>query len=127
MKAYAVALFLLIFNISLALLTDLQVFTMMAGDAVQNTTILLPYDQALINDAEGYINYQPTGLETLDMIAMIATMFTAIFNATVGLPFLLSSLSVPAVIIPLICLPVYYAYLAAVVQIVTGRTFPFFE
>lgn len=126
MKAYAVALFLLIFNIVLSILSDLQIFTMLAPQAA-NATILLPYDQGIIDQASSYINYQPTGLETLDMIRMLGIMFTAIFNATVGLPFLLSSLGIPAIIIPLIVLPVYYAYLAAVVQIVTGRTFPFFE
>ena len=125
MKAYAIALFLFIFNLALALITDLQIFTMLATDPAP--AIYFGYDQQLITDAAAYGNLSVTGLETLDILGFIGTMLGAIVNATVGLPILLTNLGVPPIMNAIITLPTYYTYIAAVVQMATGRIMPLFE
>jgi len=125
MKAYAIALFLFIFNLALALITDLQIFTMLATDPAP--AIYFGYDQQLITDAAAYGNLSVTGLETLDILGFIGTMLGAIVNATVGLPILLTNLGVPPIMNANITLPTYYTYIAAVVQMATGRIMPLFE
>lgn len=125
MKAYAIALFLFIFNLALALITDLQIFTMLATDPAP--AIYFGYDQQLITDAAAYGNLSVTGLETLDILGFIGTMLGAIVNATVGLPILLLNLGVPPIMGAIITLPTYYTYIAAVVQMATGRIMPLFE
>ena len=125
MKAYAIALFLFIFNLALALISDLQLFTMLAVDPAP--AIYFGYDQQLITDAAGYSNLSVTGLDTIDILGLIGTMIGAIMNATVGLPILLLNLGVPPIMNAIITLPTYYTYIAAVVQMATGRIMPLFE
>jgi hypothetical protein len=123
MRAYTMALWIFVFNMALALVTQLQVFSVLGGGA----PVTFLYDQDLISAAGNFTSVSPDGLETINMLAMLVTFVQIIVNSTVLIPFMLSSLGVPTVIIPIISLPCYYAYLAAVVQLVTGRIMPLFE
>ena len=88
---------------------------------------IFPVNSDLIMGADGYLDLTIDGLDDINFLAWLAMFFTAIFNATVGIPIMLSGLGVPSILIPLLSVPAYYVYLAAGVQLVTGRTLPFFE
>ena len=123
MKAYTVCLWLLVFNLSLSVINIIQPFSAMSGGA----EYIFPIDSSLFANADGYLDLTIDGLDDVNFLAWLAMFFTAIFNATVGIPFMLSGLGVPSILIPLLSVPAYYVYLAAGVQLVTGRTLPFFE
>ncbi len=125
MKAYAVALFFLVFNLSLALMSDLQPFTLLAADP--SPAIYFGYDQQLITDVSGYQNLSVSGLDTIDILGLIITLLNSIINATFGVPVLLLNIGAPPIMIALITVPIFYTYLAAVVQMTTGRIMPLFE
>ncbi len=125
MKAYAIALFLVIFNLALALISDLQLFTMLATDP--SPAIYFGYDQQMITDAADYGNLSVSGLDTIDIIGFLGTMLSAIINATIGLPLLLANMGVPPIMNAIVTVPTYYTYIAAVVQMATGRIMPLFE
>lgn len=125
MKAYAIALFLIIFNIALSLISDIQIFTMLAADPAP--PIYFSYDQQLLSDAPGYLNTSATGLEVIDILGLLGTLFSSLLNATIGLPIMLTNLGVPPIMNAIITIPTYYTYMAAVVQMTTGRIMPLFE
>lgn len=123
MKAYTVCLWLLVFNLSLSIINIIQPFSAMSGAP----EYIFPIDSSLISGAEGDLDFKIDGLDDINFLSWLAIFFTAICNATVGIPFMLSGLGVPSILIPLLSVPAYYVYLAAGVQLVTGRTLPFFE
>jgi|LSQX01.1.fsa_nt_gb hypothetical protein len=125
MKAYAIALFLIIFNIALSLISDIQIFTMLAADPAP--PIYFSYDQQLLSDASGYLNTSAIGLEVIDILGLLGTLFSSLLNATIGLPIMLTNLGVPPIMNAIITIPTYYTYMAAVVQMTTGRIMPLFE
>lgn len=125
MKAYSVAMYLFILNISFSLLANMQIFTMLSGGTAD--PIIFGYDQSIIDGAASYANTSVSGLDTIDMIGMIGSFFQAILNATFLLPFFLSEIGVPAFLNILIVAPVWYTYFAAIFQIATGRIMPLFE
>lgn len=125
MKAYAIALFLIIFNIALSLISDIQIFTMLAADPAP--PIYFSYDQQLLSDASGYLNTSATGLEAIDILGLLGTLFSSLISATIGLPIMLTNLGVPPIMNAIITIPTYYTYMAAVVQMTTGRIMPLFE
>ena len=125
MKAYSVAMYLFILNISFSLLANMQIFTMLSGGTAD--PIIFGYDQSIINGAASYANASVSGLDTIDMIGMIGSFFQAILNATFLLPFFLSEIGVPAFLNILIVAPVWYTYFAAIFQIATGRIMPLFK
>ena len=125
MKAYAIALFLIIFNIALSLISDIQIFTMLAADPAP--PIYFSYDQQLLSDASGYLNTSAIGLEVIDILGLLGTLFSSLLNATIGLPIMLTNLGVPPFMNAIITIPTYYTYMAAVVQMTTGRIMPLFE
>lgn len=123
MKAYTICLWFLIFNIALSLINELQPFTIMSG----GESVSLYYDAVTAESAIGLSNQTITGLGDINFISLFLTMATTIFNATVGLPFMLSSLGVPAILVPLLTVPAWYCYFAAILQLATGRILPLFE
>lgn len=125
MKAYSISLYLFILNIAFSLIVNLQIFTMMGGGTTD--PILIGYDQNMIAAAEQYSNITVTGLDTIDMVGMLLNFISAVLNATVLLPFFLAELGVPQFLNILIVAPVWYCYLAALVQLTTGRILPLFE
>lgn len=125
MKAYSISLFLFILNIAFSLIVNLQIFTMMAP--VPGDPILLGYDQGVIDTAQSYSNSTVSGLDTIDMVGMLLSFVSAVLNATFLLPFFLSELGVPTFLHVFIVAPVWYCYLAAIVQLTTGRILPLFE
>lgn len=123
MKAYTIALWFLVFNLALALVNELQPFTIMSG----GPAVSLYYDTGIIDNAAGLNNQTITGLGDINFLYLFQSLGSAIFNATVGLPFMLSSLGVPAILIPILTVPAWYVYFAAIVQLATGRILPLFE
>ena len=123
MKAYTVCLWLVVFNLTLSVINLIQPFSAMSGAPAY----IFPVNSDLIMGADGYLDLTIDGLDDINFLAWLAMFFTAIFNATVGIPIMLSGLGVPSILIPLLSVPAYYVYLAAGVQLVTGRTLPFFE
>lgn len=123
MKAYTACLWLVVFNLALSVINLIQPFSAMSG----TPAYIFPVDSTLIMGADGYLDLTIDGLDDINFLAWIAMFFTALFNATVGIPVMLSGLGVPAVLIPLLATPAYYVYLAAGLQLATGRTLPFFE
>ena len=69
MKAYSVAMYLFILNISFSLLANMQIFTMLSGGTAD--PIIFGYDQSIIDGAASYANTSVSGLDTIDMIGMI--------------------------------------------------------
>lgn len=123
MKAYTVCLWFLVFNLALALVVELQPFTIMSG----GEAVTLYYDSDVVTNAESLSNQTIGGLGDINFLGLFGTIVNAIFNATIGLPFMLSSLGVPGILIPLITVPAWYVYFAAILQLATGRILPLFE
>ena len=94
---------------------------------VPGDPILLGYDQGVIDTAQSYSNSTVSGLDTIDMVGMLLSFVSAVLNATFLLPFFLSELGVPTFLHVFIVAPVWYCYLAAIVQLTTGRILPLFE
>lgn len=84
-------------------------------------------DGATMDTANGFSDTTITGLTDLDFLGMMLSMVQVFLNATILLPVMLSNLYVPTIVIPLIVVPAWYAYLAAIVQLATGRILPLFE
>lgn len=101
----------------------MQPFSAMSGAP----EFIFPVDTSVILNGEGYLDLAIDGLDDINFLAWLAMFFTAIYNATIGLGPMLSGLGVPSILIPILVVPAYYTYLAAGVQLATGRTLPFFE
>ncbi len=125
MQAYKMSLYLFILNLVFGALINLQIFTMMSGTPTD--PILIGYDQSIIDTANTWQNTTISGLDALDMIGFLGMFFQAILNATLLLPFFLMELRIPAWLALLITAPVWYTYLAAIIQMATGRIMPLFE
>ena len=124
MQAYKLSLYLFILNLVFGALINLQIFTMLSGTT---DPILIGYDQTIIDTANNWQNTSISGLDTLDMIGFLGMFFQAILNATLLLPFFLMELQIPSWLALLITAPVWYTYLAAIIQMATGRIMPLFE
>lgn len=124
MQAYKMSLYLFILNLVFGALINLQIFTMLSGTT---DPILIGYDQSIIDTANNWQNTSISGLDTLDMIGFLGMFFQAILNATLLLPFFLIELQIPSWLALLITAPVWYTYLAAIIQMATGRIMPLFE
>lgn len=91
------------------------------------TPIVFGYDAASISSASEFLNITVAGLDVVDILGVILTLVQAILNSTFLMPFFLAEFGVPSWFIPVIVLPMAYTYLAAIVQLTTGRILPFFE
>jgi hypothetical protein len=125
MKAYSITLFLVIFNVMLSVLTNMQIFTMLSPDPI--APVIFGYDAASITSAAEFLNISVAGLDVVDILGVILMLGQAILNSTFLMPFFLAEFGVPLWFIPVIVLPMAYTYLAAIVQLTTGRILPFFE
>lgn len=123
MKAYSICLYFFVFNLSLSLLNTLQPFTALSG----GSEFIFMVDNTTIETAEGFADMTIRGLTDIDFLGMLLSLGQIFLNATLLLPVMLSNLYVPTVLIPLLTLPAWYAYLAAIVQLTTGRILPLFE
>lgn len=123
MKAYQICLYFLIFNLALSMLNSLQPFILMNG----GSEFFFWTDSATIGAASGFEDTTITGLTDIDFLGILLSLVQVFLNATILLPVMLSNLYVPAILIPLITVPAWYAYFAAIVQLTTGRILPLFE
>lgn len=123
MKAYQVCLYFLIFNLTLSMLNSLQPFILMNG----GSEFIFWVDDNTIFEAETFSDTTIKGLTDLDFIGLMLSLGQVFLNATILLPVMLANLYVPAIVIPLIVVPAWYAYLAAIIQLATGRILPLFE
>ena len=108
-------------------LRDLQWFPYLAPALIAFVILVAVALLAPPAAAEQYSNITVTGLDTIDMVGMLLSFISAVLNATVLLPFFLAELGVPQFLNILIVAPVWYCYLAALVQLTTGRILPLFE
>lgn len=125
MKAYTLTLFLICLNLSLSSLNQLQVFTMMSPDPI--APIIFGFDSGLIQDALGFLDLSIMGLDVVDILAALASFANAVLSAAFMIPFFAAQFGVPDFFVAVIWVPFAYTYLAAIVQLVTGRVLPFFE
>lgn len=123
MKAYQICLYFLIFNLALSMLNSLQPFILMNG----GSEFFFWTDSTTIGAASGFEDTTITGLTDIDFLGILLSLVQVFLNATILLPVMLSNLYVPAILIPLITVPAWYAYFAAIVQLTTGRILPLFE
>lgn len=123
MKAYQICLYFLIFNLSLSLLNSLQPFILMNG----GSEFFFWVDSSTIGAAGGFEDTTITGLTDIDFLGVLLSLVQVFLNATILLPVMLSNLYVPVILIPLVTIPAWYAYFAAIVQLTTGRILPLFE
>lgn len=123
MKAYTICMWFLVFNLALALVNEIQPFTIMSG----GEAVSIYYDSQIIDQASGLSDQTIAGLGDINFLSLFLTLITAIFNATVGLPFMLTSLGVPVILVPILTVPAWYCYFAAILQLATGRILPLFE
>lgn len=123
MKAYTICLWFFIFNCALALVGEIQPFTIMSGgEAVSIYT-----DPDILASTSTFTNQTIEGLGDIQFLGLLLTMAHVLFNSTVGIPLMLASLGVPMILIPILTLPAWYCYFAAILQLATGRILPLFE
>lgn len=123
MKAYQICLYFLLFNLTLSMLNSLQPFVLMSG----GSEFIFWVDDTTINTAEGFGDRTISSLTDIDFLGIMLSLVQVFLKATILLPVLLSNLYVPAILIPLLTIPAWYTYLAAIVQLTTGRILPLFE
>lgn len=106
-------------------MTHLQVFTMMSADPI--APITFGFDAGIIEDSLGFLDLTIAGLDVIDILSALASFINAILSAAFMLPFFLAQFGVPDWFIVVIWVPFAYTYLAAIVQLATGRILPLFE
>ena len=131
-KAYQIAMFLFILNLSVSVVTemalfgsgypDLQLSTNLSGNwtytfDADNNQYYLATDDGLIQTAN-YSDFQMTGLDETSILDVLVMFGRALYNSTLYLPFFLQSLGMPTGISMLLTLPCWVAYGAGVMQIV---------
>lgn len=105
------------------MLNSLQPFILMNGGA----EFFFWVDSSTIGAASGFEDTTITGLTDIDFLGVLLSLVQVFLNATILLPVMLSNLYVPSLLIPLVTIPAWYAYFAAIVQLTTGRILPLFE
>lgn len=125
MKAYTLTLYLICLNLAFSVLANLQVFTM--GSANPVAPVVFGFDAGIIEDALGFLDITIAGLDVIDILAAIAAFVNAVLSAAFMIPFFCAQFGVPDYFIPVIWVPFAYTYLAAIVQLITGRILPLFE
>jgi hypothetical protein len=136
-KFYQVALFLLLINSSVMMFVEINPF----GAAVsnqswtyndtgtaftweyENGTYVQAYDQELLDQINDSKNYSPQGLDEFGLLDAIWLFLRAVFNSTVFLPWYLQGLGFHPVIITFVTIPVWFVYIAGIVQFVRGVGF----
>ena len=133
-KGYQIAMFLFILNLSVALVSETALFgsaypdttftTNMSGnwtytwDPTQNQYVIASDGE--LASTVNYTDFQMTGLDEASILDVLVMFGRALYNSTLYLPFFLQSLGIPAGLSALLTLPCWFAYGAAVLQIVRG-------
>lgn len=125
MKAYTLTLYLICLNLALSALAHLQVFTMGSADPI--APIIFGFDAGIIQDALGFLDITIAGLDVIDILAAIVAFINAVLSAAFMIPFFCAQFGVPDFFVAVIWVPFAYTYLAAIVQLATGRILPLFE
>ena len=131
---YKVAMSLFILNLSVALVTDMALFgsaypdttftTNMSGnwtytwDPTQNMYYIASDD--CLTSTVNYQDFQMTGLDEASILDVLVLFGRALYNSTAYLPWFLQSLGIPEALSALLTFPCWFAYGAAVLQIVRG-------
>lgn len=134
---YKIAMFLFILSLSVALMNEMALFGSAYPDLQFSTNLsgnwTYTYDSAsnsyyLATD-EGlpltvnYSDFQMVGLDEASILDVLIMFGRALYNSTAYLPWFLQSLGIPAGLSALLTAPVWFAYGAAVLQIVRGVIF----
>lgn len=136
-KGYQIAMFMLVLSLSVSLMSEMTLFgsaytgegftTNMSGNWTytfdpENNQYYLASDDGLIANVN-YSDFQMTGLDEASILDVLIMFGRALYNATLYLPWFLQNLGIPAGLSALITAPVWFAYGAAVLQIVRGVVF----
>ena len=136
-KGYQIAMFLFILNLSVALMSEMALFGSAYPDLrmssnfsgnwtytydAENNQYFLAYDNGLTQTVN-YTDFQMTGLDETSILDVLVMFGRALYNSTLYLPFFLQSLGIPTALSALLTLPCWFAYGAAVLQIVRGVVF----
>lgn len=136
-KGYQIAMFLFILNMSVALMSEMALFgaaypglqysSNLSGNWTytydsDTNNYYLATDTGLISTVN-YSDFQMTGLDETSILDVLVMFGRALYNSTVYLPFFLQSLGIPAALSALLTAPAWFAYGAAVLQIVRGVIF----
>ena len=136
-KGYQIAMFMLVLSLSVSLMSEMALFgsaytgegftTNMSGNWTytfdpENNQYYLASDDGLIANVN-YSDFQMTGLDEASILDVLIMFGRALYNATLYLPWFLQNLGIPAGLSALITAPVWFAYGAAVLQIVRGVIF----
>lgn len=131
---YQVGMFLFILNLSIAMVSEVSLFgsaypglemsTNFSGNwtytyDAANNEYFLSYDNGLTNTVN-YTDFQMTGLDETSILDVLVMFGRALYNATGYLPWFLESLGIPFALSMLLTMPCWFAYGAAVLQIVRG-------
>lgn len=133
-KGYQVAMFLFILSLSVALMSEtalfgsaypgLQYSSNLSGNWTytydsDTSNYYIATDQGLVSTVN-YTDFQMTGLDETSILDVLVMFGRALYNSTAYLPFFLQSLGIPPALSLLLTAPVWFAYGAAVLQIVRG-------
>lgn len=134
---YKIAMFLFILSLSVALMNeaalfgsaypDLQFSSNFSGnwtytyDSTTNNYYLATDDGLPLT--VNYSDFQMVGLDEASILDVLVMFGRALYNSTAYLPWFLESLGIPTGLSYLLTAPVWFAYGAAVLQIVRGVIF----
>lgn len=134
LKAYQIGMFLFILNLSVMMLAEMPLFgsaymdsgftTNMSGNwsytyDPANNQYYLAYDSGLVSTVNA-TDYMMTNLDEASILDALVLFGRALYNATVFLPWYLENLGLPFAISIIISAPVWFSYIACVVQIIRG-------
>jgi len=122
MKFYTLAMLILMFNISLAVLNYVDVLSYQQG-----------YQKEWLDEVGGddYLNqsYSPSNVESDASTEYgnykkgLSLFIKTLFYATIGFPWMFASLGLNVVISALISLPIYVIYIVGLIQLFSKQSF----
>lgn len=135
MKAYTIAMFLFLMNLSFAMFSGTGILGSAYADSVAvsegvynytlnatNASPALGYDEEMIGYADQFQDYEPTDLESAGgLLGAIIMVITAIANSTALLPFFLNNLGMPDLFNAILTGGCWFCYGYGILQFVTNR------
>lgn len=125
MKAYELALFLLILNATIGMVDSIGIFE--AATIVDDPNIRIDDMQNIKINDEGIIEYD----EDISLLAAAKTMLGVFVMGILGVvfvaPVLMSKFGVPLVLVAVLQVGIYLIYAAGIYQLITGRSIKNYE
>lgn len=137
MKAYTIAMFLFLMNLTFAMFSGSSFLggaypgAVTVPEGVYNYTLdptnttnaspALGYDEGVLSYADQFQDYQPTDIDTGGVLGAILMVISAIANSTALLPFFLNNLGMPPEFNALLTGGCWFCYGYGILQFVTNR------